>query len=292
MIKQISKKKIIILVVLMVVLIGTLVTSFYLKISENKYKTDYVISYNIDSLIDKDVIFSAIASSNLKSIDRKYDYSSILPKDSYINVYNKSVIDTKKEIEEFFEVENDLFKNLNGTDNVSYSYFTLFEDFPSQFEMVDNYFGLVVNSEAANSSVIKVNYYNNASDYSVSLFSNNGDELIYMKSPEIYNMSYLEAFNSFVFKFISNNEEIRFGDDLSDSALFPVVNVIIDNEISNEEVSNYVLGARINISGTGEFNGKSFSLDKNNIKYKFDSDSILFIRKVGNENPYLIIPLH
>ena len=291
--KSISKKKLIILGFLIAILLFTIILSRFLISHRNIYKSDYQITYNEDSLISKDTIFSAIAALNLSSLDSNYiEYENVVPDNIYFNSLNKSALETKDEMTKFYGVENDLLKRYKDSEIVSISYFTNISTFPSQFEMIDNYFGIATGSEAANSSTVKVNYYNNENDYSLSLFNNEGDELIYVKYPEIKDLTYRESFNIFVSKFIENDEYHYFGEDISDTALFPVINIIVDSKINDKLISNYLLGARINISGIGEFNGNSQNIDKNNIKYNFDSNSILFIRKIGCENPYLIFPLN
>ncbi len=284
------KIKIIILIVLLLCLCG--IIFFYFKNRDiNKYKNKFTITYSEDTKIQKDMIFDSYASYNLKNVDSSFNkYSSLFWDSNYFNSFDKSFDETKNDLNAFYKTDSDILKGIPKDKNISYSYFTKMSTFPSQFEMIDNYFGLMVGSDAANSAVVSVNYYLDKDNYSLSLFDNEGDELIYVKDMNLENYSYKEAFDKFIFNYLDNKDYKYFGEDVSDSALFPVVNVILNSEINDDIIKNFYIGGRINISGAGEFNGNAIKLDKNNIKYNFSSNSILFIRKKGCENPYLIIP--
>lgn len=287
------KKKIIFLILLIFVFLG-LIFVFFKK--GNKETSNYNLSYNMDDIIANNTIFSAYVASNLEENgiikQELFKYSDVLDKGNYINVYNKSVEETKKEVEDFFKVENNDFKKIKA-DTMSYSYFLKNSSFPYQFDISENSFGVNTSSESGLFSIITYNYYIDENNYSLSLIDDKDCELIYMKSDSIKDKSYLDLYIDFLDNKCNNQEIILFGRDLDDSALFPITQINLNNKKINDElVQNYYYGTNINISGTGNYLGSENILDKDNIKYNFTENSILFIKRQDCQYPNIIIPLN
>lgn len=286
------KKKIFILVSLILIFILTLSISFYIK-KNNKYKSNFSFTYNIEDTFNEKSIFSSYIASNLE--DNKlisqtlFNYTDTLDRENYVNVFDKETNLVKNEVEEFFGVENSFFNKIKE-DKISYSYFIKESSFAYQFDILGNTFGLNSSSESGLFSIIKINYYIDSENYSMSIFDNDGSELIYMHTNSFEDKSYLDLYNEYLDNLCNNNEKLLFGEVENDSAFFPIINIIIDTKINDDIISNYYCGARINISGTGTFLGNNNSLDKSNIKYNFTESSVLFIKRQDCQYPNLIIP--
>ena len=286
------KKKIFILISLIIVFILTLSISFYIK-KNNKYKSNFSFTYDIEDTFNKDLIFSSYVASNLEKngliSQNLFNYSDTLDEKNYINVFNKKTSEVKEEVENFFGTENSFFKKIKE-DDISYSYTIKDCSFAYQFDIVGNDFGVTTKSESGLFSIIKINYYVDEQNYSMSIFDDDGSELIYMHTNSLENKSYLDLYNEYLDNLCNSDEKLLFGEFENDSALFPIINVVIDSKINNDIISNYYCGGRINISGTGNFLGNNNLLDKSNIKYNFTESSVLFIKRQDCQYPNLIIP--
>lgn len=286
------KKKIIILALCIITFIGILFFYIYLKQS-NRFINKYNLIYNIEENYNSKNIFCSYIAKNLEDNNLisqdLYNYGDVLEENNYINLYNKDINEVKKEVDKFFGIENSKLDKIK-LDHISYSYFIKQSSFAYQFDIIDDCFGVTKQSESGLNSIIKVNYYLDENNYSISLFDNNNSELIYMHTDLLTEKSYLDLYNEYLDNYCNSNVKILFGEDANDSALFPMMNIIIDSTINDDIISNYYVGGKIDISGTGTFLGVNNSIDKSNIKYNFTQNSVLFIKRQDCQYPNLIIP--
>lgn len=155
-----------------------------------------------------------------------------------------------------------------------------------------NGFGINNKSDSLLIGLINKEYEIDANNYCFSIIDDDGDKIIFMKNKDF--SSYEDAWKYYQ---VNKNEDSRFllGEDSIVFKRIKISQLGLVPELTNYEINekvkidNFYIYSNIVINGLGAketINKNNNILDEHNIKFNFLENSILFIVKDGEINPY------
>lgn len=306
---KLNKKIIFSLIFLFLAIVFSLVSYFK---DNPKFTSDFKSNKGIYISNINDNIQSFILKENLKNrneilINNIIDNQGLL-NDNILNFhhYGNSNGTFKETLKgKFYKATGNKNKNLESlnyrrdlSSYILYSYYSNQFKFKYQFDRDKDYkyWGVNKDSNDLLYNNITINYYIDDKNYSVSVFDNNNNELIFVKDKDFKNYeltwnNFLDNSKSYINKknpivgldeFIFPNLKIS-----QQKLVYNLNNLNIDDKI----IQKYYVEMNFTINGVGEnstniLNELNFINNKDDIKYNFIDKSILFIRDKNKQKPF------
>lgn len=282
----------------------------FLMIFLGKY---YIANNDWDYINYKFSLDSNIKESNIYH----FGYIKALNDCNLLHINNESMCNNyinSKELFKIIENEKDLellqkeFKDIFGGKNLNLSNMTKTENsiskiFPNKKSLFyysynlyefkylfdkdesGQFWGLNKNSNSLLTQDIKINYFKDTTNYSLSLFDSNDNELIFIKNNNKNIKTYKDLYNYY----LQNKNNLNNFILGQDSVIFKNLNFNY-NKKDNNIIPNYIINLDININGYGKDLQNNNILDsRENYTFDFTKNTILFIKNKYDINPYLAL---
>lgn len=234
----------------------------------------------------------------VKKINDNTNDSLTKNKENIINNYKnenelfyeiKTFEDINKTVDTYNQMFGGINPNLKKIDSLKiqncYFYHTYqLYNFKHLFDKDNNglYWGINKNSKDILSQNIKINYYKNNKNYSISIYDLNDNEIVFMKKNNFKNFKEAYAY------YDKNKNNINDFISGIDSLIIKNIKIKKYDKTKTYNLKNFYISCDINLNGFGEDLLSENKLSLND-SYKFDfrHDTIIYIKNKYENNPYM-----